>query len=75
MASLDDQDVQFKKAKLSATQGVVIRQQNHAISSQLSMLQSNRDAFVGHLGEDAYQRRVVDLLELLPNPIHMEDDI
>ena len=74
MASLDDQDVQFKKAKLAATQGVVIRQQNDAISSQLSMLQSNHDAYAAHLSEEAYQRRVVDLLQLLPNPIRLEDD-
>ena len=68
VAAIDDQDVQFKKAKLATTQGMVIRQQNDAVA-QLTMFQQHRDTYVQLLGEEAYMRKVAALLDNLPHPI------
>ena len=69
IAALDNQDMEFKKAKLSATQGVVIRQQNDSVSAQLEMFRQNREPYIEVLGEEAYNNKLVSLLQNLPNPI------
>ena len=68
IASLEDQDIQFKRAKLAATQGMVIKQQNDAVDTQLSMfeIEKCRAPYVQVKGEEAYNQKIVDLLDSLP---------
>ena len=71
LANQDEEDVQFKRAKLAATRGMVIEQQNRAISSQLDMFFKFRDTYMDQEdGDAAYASKVQGLLNNLPDPIN-----
>jgi len=46
----------------------VIKSQNDVVSVQLCLYNENRDAFIATMGEDAYNRKIVGLLNKLPDP-------
>ena len=57
-----------KKIQNSIRQMSMIKAQNEAVSTQLHLKNENKDAFIAALGEDGYNKKVVELLKNLPDP-------
>ena len=58
-----------KRARLQVVNVAILEKQNDMISKQFAMLTANKDVFVRKYDEQAYDDKVVALLEQLPNPV------
>ena len=64
-----------KKARLQVVNVAILEKQNDMISKQLALLTQNKDVFIQKYDQEAYDNKVVALLEQLPNPVaDMMDD-
>ena len=58
-----------KRARLQVVNMTILEKQNDMISKQLKLLTDNKDVFIRKYNEEAYDDKVVALLEQLPNPV------
>jgi hypothetical protein len=61
----DEEDVTHKRLRNNIGKMSVIKSQNDVVSVQLHLYNENREATIG---EDAYNRKIIDLLNNLPDP-------
>ena len=46
----------------------IIKSKNDVVATQLGLYNANKDAFIAAMGEDAYNKRIIELLGKLPDP-------
>ena len=51
----------------------VIKSENEVVLSQLRLYNENKESFISAMGEEAYDNKIMELLEKLPNP-RVNDD-
>ena len=61
-----DVDHQSKKAKVDGMRSVIDKNRVDAIMSQISVMRSLEDIYVGRMGRDEYERRLVGLANQMP---------
>jgi hypothetical protein len=59
-------DHQSKKAKVDGMRSVIDKNRVDAIMSQISVMRSLEDIYVGRMGRDEYERRLVGLANQMP---------
>ena len=61
-----DIDHQSKKAKVDGMRSVIDKNRVDAIMSQISVMRGLEEIYVGRMGRDEYERRLVDLANQMP---------
>jgi hypothetical protein len=61
-----DVDHQSKKAKVDGMRSVIDKNRVDAIMSQISVMRSLEEIYVGRMGRDEYERRLVGLANQMP---------
>jgi uncharacterized protein YlbG (UPF0298 family) len=61
-----DVDHQSKKAKVDGMRSVIDKNRVDAIMSQISVMRGLEEIYVGRMGRDEYERRLVDLVNQMP---------
>ena len=69
----DEADATHKRLRNTIGKMSVIKSQNDVVSVQLRLYNENRDAFIATTGEDAYNRKIIGLLNKLPDPSVVSD--
>ena len=64
----DEEDTTHKRLRNHIGMMSVIKSQNDVVSVQLCLYNENRQAFIATMGEDAYNQKIIDLLNKLPDP-------
>jgi hypothetical protein len=73
-----DVDHQMKKAKVDGMRSVIDKNRVDAIMSQISVMRGLEEIYVGRMGREEYERRIVNLANQMPGMIEktpQEDDL
>ena len=73
-----DVDHQTKKAKVDGMRSVIDKNRVDAIMSQISVMRGLEEIYVGRMGREEYERRLVNLANQMPGMIEktpQEDDL
>ena len=64
----DDESKAQKRISNKIGEMSVIKSENEVVLSQLHVYNENKESFVRAMGEEAYDNKIMELLEKLPNP-------
>ena len=64
----DEHEQTHKKSKSTISRMSVIKSQNDLISTQVRLLQDNKESFLITMGEEKYHATIMSLLAKLPDP-------
>ena len=70
----DDDSKAQKRIRNKIGEMSVIKSENEVVLSQLHVYNENKESFVRAMGEEAYNNKIMELLEKLPNSLVNDDD-
>lgn len=70
----DDDSKAKKRIRNKIGEMSVIKSENEVVLSQLRVYNENKESFVRAMGEEAYDNKIMELLEKLPNPRVNDDE-
>ena len=68
----DDVDQQAKKAKIDGMRSVIELKKIEAINTQIAVMERLENVYVARMGRDAYERKLVNLANKLPDMLEEE---
>jgi hypothetical protein len=68
----DDVDQQAKKAKINGMRLVIELKKIEAINTQIAVMEKLENVYVARMGRDAYERKLVNLANKLPDMLEEE---
>lgn len=68
----DDVDQQAKKAKIDGMRSVIELKKIEAINTQIAVMEKLENVYVARMGRDAYERKLVNLANKLPDMLEEE---
>ena len=64
----ENEDITGQRIRNSMGQTSLIKSRNELVMTQIRMYNENKDAFVATMGQDAFNAKIMELLNKLPDP-------
>jgi len=64
----DDEDLKVRRICANIGETSLIKSRNDLVATQLELYNNNKASFIAALGQEAYDNKIIELLNKLPDP-------
>ncbi len=64
----DDEDLRVRRIRANIGETSLIKSRNDLVATQLELYNNNKASFIAALGQEAYDNKIIELLNKLPDP-------